>query len=305
MKRSSLILFGLVALVLALVCYELFGSSGGSDEAPRCGDGRLNALNEQCDDGNDNEMDGCNNKCQRTKDLCGNGVVEPPLEECDDGNKKSGDGCSKNCLKEKKYGRCGNGRVEGEEECDDANSNDLDGCDSLCRKTVIAGGAVPELCGNGKLDEGEECDDGNNANGDGCSRDCLTTQMGPWYSEKCNACMEEKCKERSDSCKNDRRCIESTRCFLDNACMSPTVGPMSCYCGSQGVMACTKPDNDPAGPCVDEVEAGLGANNKQEVFDNYTDQSRPMGRANLTMVCLTRKCKEVCPFFFGGDPNVL
>lgn len=304
-----MILFGLVAVALALIGFELFGSdsTGGakSDAPPRCGDGRLNQRSEQCDDGNENNADACNNKCQRTKDLCGNGKIEGPLEECDDGNKENDDGCDQFCKREEKYGRCGNGKVEPGEACDDGNSNELDGCNTLCQKTVIAGGAKPELCGNGQIDEGEGCDDGNTVNGDGCSRDCQVTKQGPWFTPECNKCMVEHCEADSEKCLGDSDCVDSLKCIVENACMSPTVGPMACYCGAQGVSQCAKPDTEPQGPCVKETEQGLGVRNKQGVFDNYLNESRPLGVAHKAMVCMLRYCYDTCTFMFGGDPNVL
>lgn len=299
-----MILFGLVALILALICYELFGS-GESKEPPRCGDGRLNALNEQCDDGNDNEADSCNNKCQRTKDLCGNGKIDSPLEECDDGGNTPGDGCGATCKKEAKYGRCGNGRVEPGEECDDANDDELDGCDSLCRKSVIAGGKVPELCGNGQIDAGEGCDDGNNVNGDGCSRDCQPTKMGPWYTKECDRCMEESCKEDSNMCKGDSDCLDAFSCAMENACLSLRTGPANCYCGAQSIMNCREPGNPPLGACVKQVHASFGVRTKEQVFDNFLNQDYAMGRAHKTQVCMTRHCKKSCTFMFGGATSAM
>ena len=46
-----------------------------------CGDGAVQnpnaqGQNELCDDGNQNNNDGCNNSCQPNP-LCGNGVVNP------------------------------------------------------------------------------------------------------------------------------------------------------------------------------------------------------------------------------------
>ncbi len=111
---------------------------------------------EECDDGNTNNGDGCNDKCQFEK--CGDGVLNEG-EECDDGNNDNGDGCSSDCLIEK----CGDGVLSEGEECDDGNNDDGDGCSSDC---------LIEKCGDGVLNEGEECDDGNNDDGDGCSADC-------------------------------------------------------------------------------------------------------------------------------------
>jgi cysteine-rich repeat protein len=86
---------------------------------PGCGDGKYNPSTgfEQCDDGNDNNTDGCSNLCTFTdptqwdctntpgkktvcvEKVCGDGRndTSPFYEECDDGNTVSGDGCESNC----------------------------------------------------------------------------------------------------------------------------------------------------------------------------------------------------------------
>jgi cysteine-rich repeat protein len=61
---------------------------------------------------------------------CGDGTVQPP-EECDDGNNEDDDGCTSECLDE----FCGDGVVNqlpGTEECDDGNNDNGDGCDEFC-----------------------------------------------------------------------------------------------------------------------------------------------------------------------------
>ena len=78
-----------------------------------CGDGVL-AYDEQCDDGNNNELDGCSSTCQLEEgyecaldacetsvcvEVCGDGV-RTSSEACDDGNRRSGDGCSQSCIVE-------------------------------------------------------------------------------------------------------------------------------------------------------------------------------------------------------------
>jgi cysteine-rich repeat protein len=119
-----------------------------------CGNGQLDP-GEQCDDGNKINGDGCDNNCKVSG--CGNGVVDPG-EQCDDGNTVSGDGCSATCQSE-----CGDGTVQPGEQCDDGNKVNGDGCDNNCKFTG---------CGNGVVDPGEQCDDGNTVSGDGCSATC-------------------------------------------------------------------------------------------------------------------------------------
>jgi cysteine-rich repeat protein len=61
-----------------------------------CGDGILDRV-EECEDGNDNNTDGCSASCRQP--FCGDGVVDDG-ESCDDGNTISGDGCSATCQSE-------------------------------------------------------------------------------------------------------------------------------------------------------------------------------------------------------------
>jgi MYXO-CTERM domain-containing protein len=65
---------------------------------PVCGDGVLDD-GEECDDGNGENGDGCENDCTETPvipETCGDGVVDAG-EECDDGNGENGDGCENDC----------------------------------------------------------------------------------------------------------------------------------------------------------------------------------------------------------------
>ena len=134
--------------------------SDGCDDLCRletCGNGILQPWgDEECDDANDDPLDGCH-LCRLT---CGDGI-RGQNEECDDANVIGGDGCDAECNLE----TCGNGilQVEANEECDDGNTNNADGCDYLCRQ---------ERCGNGILQAGELCDDGNLSLGDGCDANC-------------------------------------------------------------------------------------------------------------------------------------
>lgn len=139
-----------------------FGKCGNSKREP----------GEQCDDGNQDNKDGCSIVCQSP--YCGNGVQEKG-EECDDNNQHDGDGCSSLC----QYERCGNMRIDHIskdtlEQCDDGNLAAGDGCSPCC---------MFEICGNSVIDTltpktestpatNEQCDDGNITNGDGCSDCC-------------------------------------------------------------------------------------------------------------------------------------
>ena len=162
-----------------------------------CGDGIL-GITEACDDGNDDDGDGCSGDCQEIEPgyycpvvgldciaiVCGDGLVEA-TEQCDDGNDDDGDGCSSDCTLEPGWlcphpglpcqaGRCGDGIVAGIEACDDGNDDDGDGCDSTCQLEegyhcpVPGEDCAPTHCGDGLVQGLEQCDDGNDLPFDGC-----------------------------------------------------------------------------------------------------------------------------------------
>jgi cysteine-rich repeat protein len=58
-----------------------------------CGNGTLDSA-EECDDGNNENGDGCDEACNL--EVCGDGVTQAG-EACDDGNTTGGDGCSASC----------------------------------------------------------------------------------------------------------------------------------------------------------------------------------------------------------------
>eukprot|EP01029_Cantina_marsupialis_P027804 TRINITY_DN774021_c0_g1_i1.p1 TRINITY_DN774021_c0_g1~~TRINITY_DN774021_c0_g1_i1.p1 ORF type:complete len:1162 (+),score=431.12 TRINITY_DN774021_c0_g1_i1:118-3603(+) len=144
-----------------------------------CGDGFLVKNVEECDDNNNINEDGCNNKCMvedgfvcihddmlgydRCWFKCGDGMRQAN-EDCDDFNQVNGDGCNTECKLELGYycnpiggasladecsTKCGDAiLVEKTEECDDGNDFDDDGCDQYCR--VEAGWSCQQIPGTNK-----------------------------------------------------------------------------------------------------------------------------------------------------------
>jgi len=148
-------------------------TTGASE--PVCGNGEVEG-DEACDDGNQDEGDGCEPSCVPTPE-CGNDVIEQG-EVCDDGNTDDGDQCSADCLTATPDPVCGDMAVQEPELCDDGNDVPGDGCEPDCTLT-------PPECGNGEVEQGEQCDDGNQTDGgpgDFCKNDCTV-----FVPASCNA----------------------------------------------------------------------------------------------------------------------
>ena len=143
---------------------------------PVCGDGIVDS-DEDCDDGNENDDDGCTSECLLPQ--CGDGVIQPP-EECDDGNRVNDDACRNGCL----AAECGDGIVQAfrGEQCDLGRLNsDLPGgrCRTDCSQA---------RCGDGVRDPGEACDPTAPGTVD-CTDDCRPTRCGdglPGANEECD-----------------------------------------------------------------------------------------------------------------------
>lgn len=195
---------------------------GGLDRPPPlegCGNGEL-ASNEACDDGNNDDGDGCAANCLSVDAgyscnppgkpchviaRCGDGIVAPS-EPCDDGNTADQDGCSARCrleLGHKCEGSpsvcsktvCGDNNKEGTESCDDGNDMPFDGCSNDCQtEPDCSGGACTSECGDGLVID-EECDDGNATDGDGCSASC-TKEAG----FECSTATTGECEKIGDTC---------------------------------------------------------------------------------------------------------
>jgi cysteine-rich repeat protein len=107
----------------------------GVAHASTCGDGVVQAGFEQCDDGNDDNHDGCLDTCVVAR--CGDGIARTGVEQCDDGNLSNNDACLTTC----RVASCGDGSVfTGFEQCDDGNTVSGDGCDSTCHVEPPAAG---------------------------------------------------------------------------------------------------------------------------------------------------------------------
>jgi len=185
-----------------------------------CGDG-IKEGDEECDDGNNDNFDGCSSTCEIETPECGNGHLETG-EECDDGNTDDFDGCSSIC--EIETPECGNGHLETGEACDDGNTDDGDGCSSTCE-------IEEDACGNGTIEGDEECEATADPNGCNpeyiCNASCECIEPPPTP----NPPLTEACGldivlvlDSSDSLNNSeiQQVKDAANAFVDTLSGTPT-----------------------------------------------------------------------------------
>ncbi len=114
-----------------------------------CGDGTLVSTCEVCDAGtanSDTQPDACRTDCRPAR--CGDGVADGG-EQCDDGDHENCDGCDEFCDLEAGT-VCGDGvraPIGCSEQCDDANAAGGDGCSERCGiERVLGGGKTTTDC---------------------------------------------------------------------------------------------------------------------------------------------------------------
>ena len=103
-----------------------------------CGNSKIEP-GEGCDDGAANSATGtCTDTCQMA--TCGDGKVEAGVEDCDNGKKngRSVNTCSCTATCRVTQSQCGDGRRQGCEQCDDGNTTAGDGCSPTCTFEPIA-----------------------------------------------------------------------------------------------------------------------------------------------------------------------
>jgi len=136
--------------------------------------------------------------------ICGDAFVVGS-EDCDDGNNDPDDGCNELCRVETGWictGEpsacifvCGDGIIDVFEECDDGNTAIGDGCDGLCGvEPAWSCTGEPSVCvfncGDGIIDPTDSCDDGNTIPADGCS-DVCTLESGWLCRGEPSVCVED------------------------------------------------------------------------------------------------------------------
>lgn len=238
-----------------LMCWPI-ANSGKKDvkppPTPTCGNGTKEG-SEQCDDGNKDNYDKCQNDCTNGPGDCGDGIKDWD-EQCDDGKSKNGypgSKCSGLCNL-----KCGNTIIDTDagEKCDTGNNTGWDGCSKDCQ-------IQPPVCGNTHTEKGETCDDGNTKSGDGCSATCLSEK------KYCDQCKYPNFKGKSVACDKYYSSLESSQkagCTIPSTPWDDLACTLTPYkkgdpCWMQ--LPLLKPDcqNDPAMiKCVSDCVANEG-----------------------------------------------
>ncbi len=163
-------------------CGDNASCSGGVCVPHICGDG-IKQGDEECDDGDDDDSNGCTKACLFTC-VSSRDMQETVVNDCNpdavcnetthmwEGGNPLPDGTV--CNRQQGYclngvcvlAVCGDGVQDPNEECDlgEQNGAENSGCLANCRMTQ---------CGNGIIEGNEMCDDGNNTNIDGCDYRCV------------------------------------------------------------------------------------------------------------------------------------
>ena len=137
--------------------------------SPLSGNGVLNG-DEECDDGNLNDLDGCSAYGLVEFGSCGDGRVQQLLGEQCEPSLQNALPCLSNCRF--LLTTCGDGRIDAGEACDQGALN-ANARDAQCRPDCSLA-----RCGDVILSPAEECDDGNRLPGDRCDAFCRQERSG-------------------------------------------------------------------------------------------------------------------------------
>ncbi|MBN1770091.1 MAG: DUF1566 domain-containing protein [Deltaproteobacteria bacterium] len=231
---------------------------------------------------------------------CGDTAVEGS-EDCDDGNLEPGDGCENDCTWTcAGDAACDDGRFcNGAETCDlgthtcstgaapaDGTECNRDG-DPTTRDVCRAGTCRPSSCGDAFHDPGndEQCDDGNPVPGDGCDPDCSYSCVAPWDcddGDECNG--RESCDTTTHVCLPGGWLADGT------ACTRPAGGAGVCRSGACVEELCGNGTLNPGEECDDgNIVPGDGC----EATCRFSCRTNEECREVPDDVCTTDTCEPV------------
>ncbi|MEO2136806.1 MAG: hypothetical protein ABGY28_05030, partial [bacterium] len=299
-----------------------------------CGDNVLDP-GEACEDGNDNQTDGCRN-CQFP--TCGDSVPDPG-EECDRGGET--DFCTADCII-----KCGNGEPDAGEECDDGNADhgngnsdtEPDACRTTCKlpscgdqviDTAFCNGgtadglscSIPDECPGGEC--GEQCDDvdGNGNDASSCRAGCKLHTCGDGITDNDEQCDNGAANSDTapDACRTDctdPRCgdgvLDEGEGCDDGAGNSYNGGciPVKCClagCGDGHLRTditdpwnpeyeqCDDGDADNSDDCTERCEDARCGDGHTQQFDGYYEECDDGNGENLDACNNSCKIPECIP----------
>jgi cysteine-rich repeat protein len=275
-----------------------------------CGDG-VKAGDEVCDDGDQEDADACNSRCQEP--MCGNGLVDG-RDQCDDGNKDDSDGCDSTCRSnDAGSGSKADGGATGGNGADASLGTDGALAMDAGASAMDGGGAVDT--GTGALDTGSEAvDTGTIATSDtgapvvdsgtvdaaGC-QECVRAAASPcrdWFG---GGDMVAGCFNNADPAIVER-CVALYRCALraSDLCVNDPTGVVKCYCGETPIDGACFTGNaatPPTGKCIPEIYAASGCTTPQCVSDNLVNEGTASYYAQYLSLCTVNSagCQSACP----------
>jgi cysteine-rich repeat protein len=200
------------------------------ESGARCGDGEVTP-DEECDDGDDDDNDGCRSDC--TLQYCGDGILDEG-EECDDGNGDDDD-CCDDC------------EIE-----DDNDPDDDDGCrddGNPCTDDVCTAGICTHPNNTSSCNDGDACTTNDQCSGGACGGGGATN------CDDGNACTADSCDEVGgcqhshlpgcDPCSGPGDCDNGSVCdgvegCIDGRCQSGD--PLNCDDGEECTTDLREPD---------------------------------------------------------------
>lgn len=244
---------------------------------------------------------------------CGDGVVNAPNEQCDGTafaeDAPAGARCGRGCRLEEAQSRCGNSKLDPFEQCDgtlfrmpeDRGST----CDATC--TVVPPAGAGPKCGDGKLNQPHEECDGETLpedapEGASCSRRCTLIEA---EENECQQCVERSCvAQRAEVDENLGEAGPLLECVLGKdwarwsdvpaqSCAREDL--LTCYCGTTPGQDCaTSAPSSLKGPCVPESLVATDCTTSQCVATRFMSLEYPSGIALRYAMCAQDNCYERC-----------